>query len=107
MISMCFFRACDVVADEVGSHLDADVGLAFLTAVPFALAHHAAARQNTAVADQRVVVLHHRPPTDAERRGAAPVHRAKSHPLAGDREWLHDGALVLPAIEKPAHAGRT
>src|SRR4029077_488178 len=95
-------------ADEIGGELDADVGLAFLHAIPFFVTDHAAARENAgaALAHQRIVALPPRPPADAERRGRAPVHRPKAHPLAGDREWIDNVALVLPAIEERAERDR-
>src|SRR5262245_19189863 len=105
---MLFFHRRDAVADKVGRHLDADVGLTFLHAVPLAIRYQAAARQNagTVLLDQRIVVLHHRPPIDTERRSAAPVHRSKSHPLTWDGERVDDVALVLPAVEERAERDR-
>src|SRR5262245_45987389 len=74
--ALALLALSDTLADFLGMKLQAHVRLAWAHAVPLPKAHHAAARENAgaALADQRIVVLHDRPPADAERRGRAPVH---------------------------------
>src|SRR5262245_13589813 len=104
---MFFFHRRDAVAHEVGGHLDTDIRLTLSHSIPFTVTYYAAARENAGrLADQWIVVLHHRPPLNAEWRGATPVHRPKSHPLAGDRERVDDVSLVLPAVEERAEGDR-
>src|SRR5215475_14303070 len=65
----------DTLADFLGVKLQANIRLARPHAIPFPIAHHAAARQNAPV--DAVIVLHDRPPADRERRGRTPVARSE------------------------------
>src|SRR5262245_6703116 len=69
---LALLLCCDAKTDHIGVDLDADIGLARLHAVPFAVANEAPARQHAAGSIE--IVLHHRPPADRERGGGAPVH---------------------------------
>src|SRR6516162_4623305 len=65
----------NTLADFLGVELQANVRLAPPHAIPFTIAHYAAARQNAPV--HLEIVLLHRPAPHRERRGRAPVHGSK------------------------------
>src|SRR5262249_56520716 len=56
----------DTLADFLGAKLQANIRLARPHAIPFPIAHYAAARQNAPV--DAVIVLHDPPPTKGERQ---------------------------------------
>src|SRR5262245_33477532 len=62
---LALLPCCDAKTDHIGVDLDADIGLARLHAVPFAVANHATARQHAAIGLE--IVLHNRPPSNRER----------------------------------------
>src|SRR5262249_57539370 len=69
----------NTLADFLGVKLQANIRLALPHAIPFPIAHHAAARQNAPMDGE--VVLYEGPPSDRERRSRAPVHGSQPHPI--------------------------
>src|SRR5262245_49558750 len=94
----------NTLADFLGVKLQANIGLARPHAVPFAIADHAAARQNAPTNGE--VVLYEGPPSHRERRGRAPVHRPKAHPIFRHFERLDNVPLGIPAVEERPHGDR-
>src|SRR5262249_5891964 len=73
-------------------------------AIPFPIAHHAAARQNAPLNGE--VVLYEGPPSARERRSRAPVHGSKPHPIFRHFERLDNVPLGIPAIKERPHGDR-
>src|SRR5262249_604086 len=94
----------DTPAGFLGVKLQANIRLAPPHAIPFPIAHHAAARQNAPM--DRIVVLYEGPPSDREWRSRAPVHGSKPHPIFRHFERLDNVPLVIPAIKERPHGDR-
>src|SRR5262249_46561681 len=94
----------DTLADFLGMQLQANIRLARPDAIPFPIAHHAAARQNAPV--DAVIVLHDRPPTEGERRSRTPVARSEPQPILRDGKRRDHVPLGIPAIKERPHGDR-
>src|SRR5215831_4834215 len=94
----------NTLADFLGVKLQPYIRLAPPHAVPFAIADHAAARQNAPMNGE--VVLYEGPPSDRERRSRAPVHGSKPHPVFRHFERLDNVPLGIPAIKERPHGDR-
>src|SRR5262249_27868016 len=94
----------DPPAGFLGVKLKANISPPPPHAIPFPIAHHAAARQNAPM--DRIVVLYEGPPSDREWRSRAPVHGSKPHPIFRHFERLDNVPLVIPAIKERPHGDR-